>query len=147
MSTNGFRAKNPFQVNIPQGSSLYNRLCVVYSGRKNRQQIFQRHGRNWYCETIDFIKLAHDQRLRIQPSLFQVLPNTFKNFLNQTLRIGGTLFIVLYTYPSIALSVIPLSFVAFWVLRTFIKTSRMMRRYGYRYDEFLGLGHVKFSLP
>ena len=57
-----------------------------------------------------------------------ILPNTFKNFLNQTLRIAGTIFIVMYTYPSIVLTVIPLSFLVIWVLKTYIKTSRMMRR-------------------
>ena len=57
-----------------------------------------------------------------------VLPNTFKNFMNQCMRIAGTLFIVQYTYPSIIFVVFPLSLAVVWVLKTYITTSRLMRR-------------------
>ena len=57
-----------------------------------------------------------------------ILPNTFKNFVNQCMRIGGTLFIVQYTYPSITFVVFPLSLAVIWVLKTYITTSRLMRR-------------------
>ena len=57
-----------------------------------------------------------------------ILPNTFKNFINQCMRITGTLFIVQYTYPSIMFVVFPLSLAVVWVLKTYITTSRLMRR-------------------
>ena len=57
-----------------------------------------------------------------------ILPNTFKNFTNQCMRIGGTLFIVTYTYPSIIFVVFPLSVAVVWILKTYITTSRLMRR-------------------
>ena len=37
------------------------------------------------------------------------LPNQLKNFLNQFLRIMGTLIIVTYTFPSIIFIIIPLA--------------------------------------
>ena len=56
------------------------------------------------------------------------LPNTLKNFINQFLRIMGTLIIVTYTFPSIIFTIIPLTFGVFWVLKTYLNTSRMLRR-------------------
>ena len=58
------------------------------------------------------------------------LPNTIKNFINQFLRIMGTLIIVTYTLPQVIFAIIPLTLGVFWVLKTYISTSRMLRRSG-----------------
>jgi ABC-type multidrug transport system fused ATPase/permease subunit len=57
-----------------------------------------------------------------------ILPNTLKNFMNQVLRILGTLFIVTYTFPSIIFTIIPLAMAVGWVLKTYLVTSRLLRR-------------------
>ena len=56
------------------------------------------------------------------------LPNQLKNFINQFLRIMGTLIIVTYTFPSIIFCIIPLTIAVLWVLKTYLNTSRMLRR-------------------
>ena len=56
------------------------------------------------------------------------LPNTVKNFINQLLRIMGTLIIVTYTFPSIIFTIIPLTFGVMWTLKSYIVTSRVLRR-------------------
>ena len=56
------------------------------------------------------------------------LPNTLKNFINQFLRIMGTLIIVTYTLPRIFFTIVPLAFGVLWVLKTYLNTSRMLRR-------------------
>ena len=58
------------------------------------------------------------------------LPNTIKNFINQFLRIMGTLIIVTYTLPQVIFAIIPLTLGVWWVLKTYISTSRMLRRSG-----------------
>ena len=56
------------------------------------------------------------------------LPNQLKNFINQFLRIMGTLIIVTYTFPSIIFITVPLTIAVMWVLKTYLNTSRMLRR-------------------
>ncbi len=57
-----------------------------------------------------------------------ILPSTLKNFTNQLLRILGTLFIVVYTFPMIMLTVIPLAMTVVWVLKMYLLSSRLLRR-------------------
>lgn len=56
------------------------------------------------------------------------LPNTLKNFINQFLRIMGTLIIVTYTLPQIIFTIVPLTMAVLWVLKTYLNTSRRLRR-------------------
>ena len=56
------------------------------------------------------------------------LPNTMKNFINQFLRIMGTLIIVAYTLPLVIFAIFPLAVGVIMILKTYIKTSRMLRR-------------------
>ena len=56
------------------------------------------------------------------------LPNTLKSFINQFLRIMGTLIIVTYTFPSIVFTIIPITLGVIWLLETYLKTSRNLRR-------------------
>ena len=49
------------------------------------------------------------------------LPNTMKNFINQFLRIMGTLIIVAYTLPLVIFAIFPL---AGWLMISFIITLR-----------------------
>ena len=56
------------------------------------------------------------------------LPNTLKSFINQFLRIMGTLIIVTYTFPSIVFTIIPITLCVIWLLETYLKTSRNLRR-------------------
>ena len=69
------------------------------------------------------------------------LPNTMKNFINQFLRIMGTLIIVAYTLPLVIFAIFPLAVGVIMILKTYIKTSRMLRRSGYsekfRYEVIL----------
>ena len=56
------------------------------------------------------------------------LPSNLKNFINQLLRIVGTLVIVTYTFPSIIFTIIPITAGVVWLLDTYLKTSRTLRR-------------------
>ena len=54
------------------------------------------------------------------------LPNQLKNFLNQFLRIMGTLIIVTYTFPSIIFIIIPLAIGKLQCLKIIQKWSMLM---------------------
>lgn len=56
------------------------------------------------------------------------LPNTLKNFILQCMRILGTIFLVIFTFPLNVFTLIPFLFIISLIFARYIRISRLLRR-------------------